>query len=62
MVSFLGVSRKDVAIVSLNFNNSGNLAIADSIGKVVIWQLSTYLTKMQEREDQVLELLFEASK
>jgi hypothetical protein len=60
-VSFLAVS-KGAAIVSLSFNNSGKLVVADSFGKVSLWQLSTFLTKIQEGEDQVFQYLFESGK
>jgi WD40 repeat protein len=61
IVSFLAVS-KGAAIVSLSFNNHGKLVVSDSFGKVSLWQLSTFLTKIQEGEDQLLQFLFESGK
>jgi WD40 repeat protein len=61
-VSFLAVSRKGASIVSINFNNNGQqIAVSDSLGRVVLWQLSTYLSKSQQGEHQALEKLFDKS-
>jgi hypothetical protein len=60
-LSFCGVS-KGAALVSLSFNNNGKLVVADSFGKVLLWQLSTFLTSIQEGEEQLLEFIFEIGK
>lgn len=59
--SFLAVS-KGAAIMSLSFNKDSKLGVADSFGKVTFWQLSSFLTNIQENEEQELEMLFESGK